>query len=200
MARTRKHVHPPQVDYSETVLRRVKWSAELDTVRRLFRDYREWLADHASPAGRGAPVPVGLTRFDQVIAELPGAYGPPHGDVILAFNHAEIVACGALRQWTPKVGEIKRIYVRPDHRGPGFGPVLTGALLVRARELGYERVRVDTLPTMAAAIQFYQKMGFKPIAAYWPHPVPGALFFEWNAAEDTVSRPKPIGRGRTRRV
>jgi carbonic anhydrase len=44
--------------------------------------------------------------------------------------------------------------------------------------LGYERVRVDTLPSMAAAIEFYQEMGFTPIPAYWPHPVTGAYFFE----------------------
>jgi len=176
--------------YSDTVLRRVDWSNDLETVRRLFRDYRDWLAEHASPAsGSDATVPVGLAQFDRLISELPGVYGSPRGDVILAFQNSEIAACGALREWEPRVGEIKRIYVRGDHRGPGFGPVLTGALLQRARELGFERVRVDTLPTMAAAIQFYQEMGFKPIPAYWPHPVPGALFFEWSAAENTGSLP-----------
>ena len=175
-----EHDHPS--DYSDTLLRRVDWSEDLATVRRLFREYRGWLADHAPGANGGrADLPIGLDQFDRVIARLPGAYGPPRGDVILAFKHSELTACGALREWEPNVGEIKRIYVRPDHRGPGFGPILTGALLARARELGYERVRVDTLPTMAAAIQFYQEMGFRPIPAYWPHPVPGALFFEWEA-------------------
>jgi ribosomal protein S18 acetylase RimI-like enzyme len=100
-----------------------------------------------------------------------------------------VVACGALRDLGSKVGEIKRVYVRADHRGPGFGPRLTRALLGRARELGYERVRVDTLPSMFAAIQFYQKMGFKPIPAYWPHPVPGALFFEYKVQKPTPRRP-----------
>jgi len=177
------HHHRPPVDYSTTALRRVDWSIELETVRRLFREYRDWLADHVpEDVSRGSSVPTGLAQFDRVISELPGVYGPPGGDVILAMTDSEIAACGALREWEPKVGEIKRIFVRPDHRGPGFGPILTGALLQRAREIGYERVRVDTLPTMAAAIQFYQKMGFKPIGAYWPHPVPGALFFEWRAA------------------
>jgi GNAT superfamily N-acetyltransferase len=171
-------------DYSDTALRRVNWSEELDTVRRLFREYRDWLAHHADPATlSGSTVPIGLAQFDHVISELPGVYGPPLGDVILAFKDSELAACGALREWEPKVAEIKRIYVRADHRGSGFGPKLTRALLDRARELGYERVRVDTLPTMAAAIEFYQEMGFKPIPAYWPHPVPGALFFEWNATE-----------------
>jgi GNAT superfamily N-acetyltransferase len=177
-------------DYSDTVLRRVNWSEELDTVRRLFRDYRDWLADHAEGAAADSAEPIGLAQFDRVISALPGVYGPPRGDVILAVQRSELVACGALREWEPKVGEIKRIYVRADHRGATFGPRLTHALLERARELGYERVRVDTLPTMAAAIQFYQAMGFKRIPAYWPHPVSGALFFEWDAAEPTSSVPE----------
>jgi ribosomal protein S18 acetylase RimI-like enzyme len=158
----------------------VIWSRDLETVRRLFQDYRQWLADHRddAPASESA-VQLGLGQIDQQIAELPGAYGPPRGEVVLAFSKAALVACGALRGLESKVGEIKRIYVRADHRGPEFGPRLTRALLSRARALGYERVRVDTLPSMTAAIQYYQEMGFDPIPSYWPHPVRGALFFEY---------------------
>jgi putative acetyltransferase len=166
--------------YRGTKLRRVNWSKDLGVVRRLFQDYREWLADHREPStSTDRSARSGLRGIDKQIAELPGAYGPPRGEVILAFAKGELVACGALRELEPKVGEIKRIYVRADHRGPGFGPRLTRALLRRARELGYDRVLVDTLPTMAAAIQFYPGMGFERIPAYWPHPVPGALFFEY---------------------
>jgi len=171
--------HDPK-SYRGTTLRRANWSKDIDTVRRLFQDYREWLADHGDTSvSADSRVKIGLGQIDQQIAELPGPYGPPRGGIILAFARKAVVACGALRELEPKVGEIKRIYVRADHRGPGFGPRLTRALLRRARELGYERVRVDTLPTMAAAIQFYQELGFAPIPAYWPHPVPGALFFEY---------------------
>jgi len=170
--------------YPDTKLRRVNWSEDLDTVRRLFRDYRQWLADHLEmTAAADSILPVGLARIDQEITDLPGVYGPPGGEVILAFKQDALVACGALRGQGPKVGEIRRVYVRADHRGKGFGPRLTRVLLDRARELGYERVRVDTLPTMAAAIQFYQEMGFQPIPAYWPHPVAGALFFEYIVAK-----------------
>jgi ribosomal protein S18 acetylase RimI-like enzyme len=177
--------------HPETILRRVKWPEETDTVRRLLQDYRQWLADHQEttlPDGPGAS--VGLARIDQEIAGLPGVYGPPGGDIILAFNGEALVACGSLREFEPKIAEIKRVYVRADHRGKGFGPRLTSALLSRARELQYERVRVDTLPTMTAAIEFYQEMGFKPIPAYWPHPVPGARFFEYRFAPTApASRP-----------
>jgi len=161
----------------------VNWPEDLNTVRRLLQDYRAWLYDHVETATRtDSVVPVGLTQIDEEIAGLPGVYGPPRGEIILAFKNDDLVACGALRELEPRVGEIRRVYVRADHRGPGFGPRLTHALLDRSRELEFERVRVDALPTMAAAIQFYQEMGFKPIPAYWPHPVPGALFFEYKIA------------------
>jgi len=166
--------------YSNTRLRRVNWSKDLLTVRRLFQDYRQWLGDHrdTAPAAQ-TRVQAGLAEIDKLVEELPGAYGPPRGEVILAFAGKSVVACGALRELEPKVGEIKRVYVRADHRGPGFGPILTRALLDRAHELNYERVRVDALPTMAAAIQFYPEMGFEPTRAFWPHPVTGARSFEY---------------------
>jgi ribosomal protein S18 acetylase RimI-like enzyme len=183
---------PDVESHPGTRLRRVNWSGDIETVRRLFRDYRQWLADHRDSAtSANSTVKMGLGQIDEQIARLPGAYGPPRGEVILAFAQEALVACGALRELEPEVGEIKRIYVRADHRGPGFGPRLTRALLSRARALGYERVRVDTLPSMTAAIRFYQEMGFVPIPAYWPHPVRGALFFEYRRV-----KPKPAHRPR----
>jgi putative acetyltransferase len=179
-----RHAHP--VNYSDTVIRRVDWSKELSVVRRLFRDYRDWLAEHA--AASTSAVPVGLAELDRDIAGLPGVFGPPAGDVLLAFKGSDLVACGAVRELEPHVGEIKRIYVRADHRGPVFGPRFADACRQRARELGHDRVRVDALPTMASAIQFYQEIGFKPIPAYWAHPVPGALYFEWTAAEPEAAK------------
>lgn len=176
--------------YRGTKLRRVNWSKDIDKVRRLFQDYRQWLADHRdAAASTDSKAKIGLGQIDKQIAELPGAYGPPRGEIILAFERNAVVACGALRELEPKVAEIKRIYVRASHRGPGFGPRLTRALLRRARALRYEKVRVDTLPTMFAAIQFYQELGFIPIPSYWPHPVRGALFFEYEVGE-----PKPAHR------
>jgi ribosomal protein S18 acetylase RimI-like enzyme len=162
------------------MLRTVNWSEDLDRVRRLLQDYRNWLSDHVETGA--STDSSGLGQIDEEIAGLPGVYGPPRGEIILAFNHGDLVACGALRELAPTVGEIRRVYVRADHRGPGFGPRLTRALLDSARELGFERVRVDTLPTMVAAIEFYQEMGFQPIPPYWPHPVPGALYFEYKMA------------------
>lgn len=188
MGRTMGSPEPTDLEnYSTTKLRRANWPEDLDLVRRLLQDYRKWLADHVDPDGSThSGAPVGLRQIDEEIAGLPGVYGPPRGEIILAFAPDGLAACGALRELEPRVGEIKRVYVRPDHRGSGFGPRLTRSLLDRAGELGYGRVRVDTLPTMAAAIEFYQEMGFTPIRAYRPHPVRGALFFEYKIARPST--------------
>lgn len=161
-------------------VRRVDWSKDLPTVRKLFEDYRRWMTEHRdeSPSA-AARVSEGLGVVEALVAGLPGAYGPPRGDVLLWFDEGSIVACGALREVEPGIGEIKRIHVRGDYRGMEFGPVFVRAMVDRARELGLRKVRADALASMEAAIRFYQDCGFRPIEPYWPHPAPGARFFEY---------------------
>lgn len=164
--------------------RRVNWSEDVETVRRLFREYRDWLAEHQDPAPSSEPrTRSGLALIDHLIEDLPGAYGPPRGDALLWYKDESLVACGVLREIEPRIGDIKRIYVRPDYRGKAFGLPFVRALIDRARELGYERLRSDTLPSMYAAIEFYQELGFRPIGAYWPHPAADARFFEYRFSE-----------------
>jgi GNAT superfamily N-acetyltransferase len=191
---------PAPEKYPDTTIRSVNWPAELDTVRRLFQEYRQWLSDHRdTEASASSTVSAGLAEVDRLILGLPGAYGPPHGDVVLGFVRGEPVACGALREIEPHVADLKRVYIRGDHRGPDFGKPFTRAMLIRARELGYTRVRVDTLPTMWAAMEFYPALGFRPIPAYWPHPVRGAVFFEFGGSTPTsTARPRRASRSKRR--
>lgn len=148
-------------------------------MRPLFQDYRRWLDEHRDPDDSArSRVEAGLAVVDDLIERLPGSYGPPRGDVLLWMEGKEIAACGALRELSPGTGEAKRISVIPAFRGEEFGSRYVRSLIERARELGYEHLRVDTLSTMRSAIDFYGEAGFRPIPAYWPHPAPGALFFE----------------------
>lgn len=171
--------HRKSGQHPAATVRPASTKADWATIRRLFAEYRTWLADHRDPDPSAGPrVTAGLALVDDLIAHLPGAYGPPSGDVLLWFEGNDVVACGAIRELEPKVGEVKRVYVRADYRGPVFGPKYVRAVQQRARELGYETLKVDTLASMAAAIEFYQETGFRPTSAFWPHPAAGTLFFE----------------------
>lgn len=170
-------------------LRQARWPEDLELIRPLFREYRDWLADHGEPAPEArVRVESGLALIDSLIAGLPGAYGPPRGDVLLWSDEQGLVACGALREMEPGVGEAKRIHIRSDYRGPTFGRPFVRALLARAGELQYRRLRADTLPTMRAAIEFYQELGFRRVGAFWPHPVADAIFFEREVDPTAASR------------
>ncbi len=118
-------------------------------------------------------------NFEQELAELPGKYAAPHGTLLLAFRQDKPIGCIALRPWEgTRIGEMKRLYVQPAARGLGVGKKLVGALLDHARQIGYERVRLDTAPSMRKALKLYESLGFQRIDAYCQNPIHGTFYLE----------------------
>jgi putative acetyltransferase len=138
--------------------------AGLEEVRALLGEY--WTSFGFTPCFQG---------FDEELAALPGAYGPPRGALLLAPG----VGCVAVRPIGDGTAEMKRLYVRPQGRGTGLGRVLAEAAVAHGREAGFARMVLDTIaPRMAEAVALYRSMGFRQIAPYAEHPTPGALCME----------------------
>jgi GNAT superfamily N-acetyltransferase len=118
-------------------------------------------------------------NFDKELAELPGDYAPPEGRLLLAEFEGQLAACVALHKLDPAICEMKRLYLRPQFRGKGLGRALAGRIIAEARQIGYQRMRLDTVePVMKDAVAMYRKLGFKQIAPYRPNPIAGAMYME----------------------
>jgi putative acetyltransferase len=118
-------------------------------------------------------------NFDKELAELPGDYAPPEGRLLLAECEDQLAACVALHKLEPGTCEMKRLYLRPQFRGQGLGRALAERIIAEARQIGYQRMRLDTVePVMRDAVAMYRKLGFKEIAPYCSNPIAGALYME----------------------
>ena len=141
---------------------------QIEEARQLFKEYAAWLE-----------IDLCFQNFDVELAGLPGDYAPPRGRLLLAVDGDQIAGCIALRKMADGICEMKRLFVRAAFRGKGLGRELAGNIIRNATKIGYERMRLDTLPgRMDKAIALYRELGFKEIAPYYNNPVPDAMFME----------------------
>lgn len=144
---------------------RLATEADITEVRILLREYEVWTG-----------VDLCFQDFERELAELPGDYVPPGGVMLVARLQGRIVGCVAAHRWSDDVCEMKRLFVREEARGSGCGRALVERLLAWAREAGYRRMLLDTLPIMKGALRLYARLGFREVPAYRANPVPGAQF------------------------
>ena len=147
---------------------RAESSEQISRARELFLEY-----------GHSLSFSLCFQSFDIELAELPGQYAPPDGRLLLAEYDGDLAGCVALHKLEDDICEMKRLYVRPKFRGKGAGRTLADAIIQAARNIGYRRIRLDTVePVMKDAVAMYRRFGFQEIAPYCANPIEGALYME----------------------
>ena len=140
---------------------------QIKRVRKLFREYAD--ATGACEC---------FEDFGKEIAGLPGPYGLPAGQLLLAELDGRSAGCVALRKIDDGICEMKRLYMRPEFRGRKLGRQLAEAIIADARRIGYRAMRLDTLSSMVAARALYQSLGFRAIPRYNDNPGAGVIHLE----------------------
>ena len=135
--------------------------------RQLFMEYADWLG-----------VDLCFQGFQQELDGLPGDYAPPDGQLLLAVEDDHAVGCVAMRKLGDGICEMKRLYVRPGHRGKGLGRKLAEAIIQESRATGYQKMRLDSLTSLKEAAGLYRSLGFTEIPPYRYNPLPDAVFMD----------------------
>jgi ribosomal protein S18 acetylase RimI-like enzyme len=142
---------------------RIERAADMRLVREMLEEY-----------GRATNVDLSFQDFDRELATLPYEYDP----ILIALFNERPAGCVALRRIDDATSEMKRLYVRPEFRGKDIGRSLALAIIAEGKARGFERMRLDTLPSMQSAIALYESLGFRDIAPYRFNPIAGTRYLE----------------------
>jgi len=113
-------------------------------------------------------------EFDRVYGEgnrgahdlVAGDFDPPRGVYLVARTGGHLaggVGIRAIAAPHRRVGEVKRLWVRPDLRRHGVATALMATALERAGALGYAELYLETGPRQPAARALYERLGWETV-------------------------------------
>jgi GNAT superfamily N-acetyltransferase len=151
------------------VLMNAEDAGEVEKARELLYEYFEMRNFDAA-----------MGDYKTELAELPGLFAPPEGCFLLAYVGEELVGSVAYKKLKEFEGncELKRLYVKPSHRGKKIGYRLIDRLIEEAKKAGYTTMKLDNHPWMVEAESLYHAFGFVRIEPYWNNPTENAKYFE----------------------
>lgn len=100
--------------------------------------------------------------------------------MLLAYKEKIAVGCVGIREFDIETAELKRMYVQTEYRGHQIGQKLLEISLEIAEKLKYNKIRLDTLPSMTQAQNLYRIFGFYEIPSYRFNPINGTVYMEKN--------------------
>lgn len=150
-------------------IREVHSIEDLERIKELFIEYAS-----------SRDYEICFNGFKHELAALPEYYASPHGKLLLAIEGYNAIGCIALKRVSNEICELRRLYVRPSGRGKGIGRGMVAKAVESAKELGYNKIQLETMPIMKEAISIYRSNGFKQVC----HPIccssDKVLFMELN--------------------
>ncbi len=111
---------------------------------------------------------VGTAYADKALDHMYENYDVPRADYFLVVETGKILGCAGIAQlenYEGNVCELQKMYFLEEARGRGIGKRMMQVCLDRAREFGYKKVYLETMPYMKAAQELYKKSGFEYIDA-----------------------------------
>lgn len=154
---------------------------DLAAIRNLFHEYASWLSSQS--------IDLAFQSYTSEFSSLPGKYSQEKGGCLLLARsndvHQTPLGCVALRPLEPPaVAEMKRLWVTPQARSLSLGRHLVSAVLEKAKVLGYDEVKLDTLPFMEKARRMYETFGFRECDPYYDSPIRDTVFLSCKIATD----------------
>jgi putative acetyltransferase len=80
--------------------------------------------------------------------------------VVVAYDNGNPVGCGAIKEFSPRVMEVKRMFTFPHSRGKGIATQILSELEKWASEMSYEKCILETGKAQPEAIALYTKNGY----------------------------------------
>ncbi len=133
--------------------------SHFENAKKLTTDYMEWLGEDLCYQG-----------IEQEFETFHKMYNKPLGAFIYIEMNGEIAGGVGVRKLEEGICEMKRLYVYDKFRGHQLGQLLCEELLSISKDLGYRKMRLDTLPKLKSAVQLYKRLGFYTISKYYNNP------------------------------
>jgi ribosomal protein S18 acetylase RimI-like enzyme len=139
------------------IIRTPQSKQEWDTVRQMLLDYRSEFDDQTC-----------FTSFEAEMDHIEQLYAEKDKIKLIAVDTESnaLAGCVALRPFSKRIAEMKRLYVVPAYRGYKLGRQLAEAIIKTATTQGYHSMILDTMHEMKSAQQLYQHLGFRVIPPY----------------------------------
>ena len=149
------------------VYKKLETEEEIYMAKELILEYIKWLNTDLS-----------FQNIDDELNNFPQKYKSPNGEFIIAKENNNVIGCVAIKRLENKICEMKRLFVKDEYKRKGIGKKLVEKIIEESKMKNYEKMRLDTLNTMKAALDIYYENGFYEIEPYYNNPNSGVVYLE----------------------